>query len=57
MFPFFATGINETSGIGGKFAAGVVDAGGEPLLANISANFRKIRNDPNAIINFVTLSH
>jgi hypothetical protein len=24
-----------------KFAAGVVDTGSEPLLANISANFRK----------------
>jgi hypothetical protein len=24
-----------------KFAAGVVDTGGAPLLANISANFRK----------------
>ncbi len=26
---------------GGKFATGVVDTGGAPLLANISANFRK----------------
>jgi hypothetical protein len=33
----FATGINNTS----KFATGVVDTGGAPLLANISANFRK----------------
>jgi hypothetical protein len=24
-----------------KFAAGVVDTGGQPLAANISANFRK----------------
>jgi hypothetical protein len=24
-----------------KFAAGVIDTGGAPLLANISANFRK----------------
>ncbi len=33
-----------------KFAAGVVDTGGAPLLANISANFRKIRNGPNGIL-------
>ncbi len=57
----FATGINDTSGIGGKFAAVVVDTGGKfatdgvdtagaPWLANISTNFRKIRNDPNAVI-------
>jgi hypothetical protein len=26
----FATGINDTSGIGGKFPAGVVDTGGAP---------------------------
>ncbi len=26
---------------GGKFVTGVVDTGGAPLLANISANFRK----------------
>jgi hypothetical protein len=26
----FATGINNTSCIGGQFAAGVVDTGGEP---------------------------
>ncbi len=39
-----------TTDVVGKFAAGVVDMGGEPWLANISANFRKIRNDPNAII-------
>jgi hypothetical protein len=39
----FATGINNTSQTGGsgKFATGVVDTGGAPLLANISANFRK----------------
>jgi hypothetical protein len=30
-------GINDTSGIGGKFAAGVVDTGG----ANISENVKK----------------
>jgi hypothetical protein len=29
-------------------ATGVVDTGGDPWLANISANFRKIRNGPNA---------
>ncbi len=34
----FAAGVIDT---GGKFAAGVVDTGGAPLLANISANFRK----------------
>jgi hypothetical protein len=34
----FAAGVVET---GGKFATGVVDTGGAPLLANISANFRK----------------
>ena len=34
----FATGVVDT---GGNFAAGVVDTGGAPLLANISANFRK----------------
>jgi hypothetical protein len=43
LFPLFATGINNTSETGGKFATGVVDTGGTPLLANISANFRKIR--------------
>jgi hypothetical protein len=26
---------------GGKFAAGVIDTGGAPSLANISVNFRK----------------
>jgi hypothetical protein len=34
----FATGVIDT---GGKFAAGVGDTGGAPVLANISANFRK----------------
>jgi hypothetical protein len=42
----FAAGVADT---GGKFAAGVIDTGGKgvvdtggaPLLANISANFRK----------------
>ncbi len=32
-----------------KFAAGVVDIGGAPLLANIST-FEKIRNGPNGIL-------
>jgi hypothetical protein len=34
----FAAGVADT---GGKFATCVVDTGGAPLLANISANFRK----------------
>jgi hypothetical protein len=34
----FAPGVADT---GRKFATGVVDTGGAPLLANISANFRK----------------
>jgi hypothetical protein len=34
----FAAGVVDT---GGKFATSVVDTGGAPLLANISANFRK----------------
>ncbi len=34
----FAAGVVDTVG---KFATGVVDTGGAPLLANISANFRK----------------
>jgi hypothetical protein len=42
----FAAGVGDT---GGKFATGVVDTGGAPLLANISANFQKIRNNPNVI--------
>jgi hypothetical protein len=45
----FAAGVSDTGGkfsagvadTGGNFAAGVVDTGGAPLLANISANFRK----------------
>jgi hypothetical protein len=45
----FAAGVADASGkfaagvvdAGGKFATGVVDTGGAPLLANISANFRK----------------
>ncbi len=43
----FADGVVDT---GGKFATGVVDTGGASLLANVSANFRKIRNGPNGII-------
>jgi hypothetical protein len=49
LFPLFATGVIDTGGkfasgvvvTGGKFATGVVDTGGAPLIANISANFRK----------------
>ncbi len=38
----FATGVNNTSETGGKICRRcVVDTGGAPLLANISANFRK----------------
>jgi hypothetical protein len=48
----FATGVVHTGGnlppvsttpvkLVAKFAAGVVDTGGAPKLANISANFRK----------------
>ncbi len=36
-----ATGINNTSETGSKFANGVIDTGDAPWLANISANFRK----------------
>ncbi len=61
MSPLFAAGINDTRGIVGKFAASVVDTsgkfatvvvdtGGAPWLANISRNFEKTWNDPNAII-------
>jgi hypothetical protein len=35
---------------GGKFATGVVDAGGAPWLAKVSAIFEKIRNGPNGIL-------
>jgi hypothetical protein len=57
LFPLFATGVIASGGklppvsttlakLVAKFAAGVadtgvVDTGGAPLLANISANFRK----------------
>jgi hypothetical protein len=34
----FATGVADTDG---NFASSVIDTGGAPLLANISANFRK----------------
>jgi hypothetical protein len=30
LFPLFATGVNNTSGTGGKFAACVIDTGGAP---------------------------
>ncbi len=53
----FATGIKNTSetggkicrrvvDTGGKFSTGVVDTGGQPLAANISANFRKNSKRP-----------
>ncbi len=41
--------INDTSGNGGKFAAGVVDTGGAPWFENISANVWKNLSDPIAI--------
>jgi hypothetical protein len=42
VFPLFVTGINDTSGIQvAKLTASVVDTGGAPRLANISANFQK----------------
>jgi hypothetical protein len=44
----FATGGKFATGVdtGGKIAAGVVDTGGQPLAANISANFRKNSKRP-----------
>jgi hypothetical protein len=39
----FATGVIDT---GGKFATGVVDTPGQPLAANISANFLKNSKRP-----------
>jgi hypothetical protein len=39
----FAAGVVDT---GDKFATGVVDTGGQPLAANISANFRKNSKRP-----------
>jgi hypothetical protein len=45
------TGINDTSGIGGKFATGVVDTTVVRLDMKISPQIcEKIRNYPNAII-------
>jgi hypothetical protein len=38
----FAAGVVDT---GGKFATVFVDTGGARSFANISTNFRKIRND------------
>jgi hypothetical protein len=37
----FAAGVADTGDTGGKFATCVVDTGGAPLLANISANLKK----------------
>jgi hypothetical protein len=42
LFPIFSTGVVDT---GDKFVAGVIDNRGAPSLANISANFQKMRND------------
>ncbi len=53
----FATGLNNTTETGGKicrrcrwycgkFATGVIDTDGQPLAANISANFRKNSKRP-----------
>ncbi len=50
MFPLFATGINDTSGIGGKFAAGVVDTVVHLDLQISPRIFEKNRNDPNTTI-------
>jgi hypothetical protein len=58
LFQLFATGVNNT---GGKFAAGVVDSGGNLLPVSLTPLvhldlrispriFEKIRNDPNVII-------
>jgi hypothetical protein len=61
LFARFTTGVTDT---GSKFSAGILDTGGNfatgindtsgtggaPWLANISANFGKIWNDPNVII-------
>ncbi len=47
----FATDVNDTGvDTGGKFSSGVVDTGGAPWLANLSANFRKKLNGPNGIL-------
>ncbi len=53
----FASDVVETSGTGdkilvdtrGKCATSVIGTSGAPWLANISANFWKIQNDPNII--------
>ncbi len=62
MFPLFATGvidkfaagINDTSGIGGNFATGVIDTRGRwccTLTCKYLCEFsQKIWNDPNATI-------
>jgi hypothetical protein len=39
----FTTGVVDTRG---NFGASVVDTGGQPLAANISANFRKNSKRP-----------
>ena len=46
MFPLFAAGISDTSGIGGKFAAGVIAS----WLENIRVNFWKNSQLPYCII-------
>jgi hypothetical protein len=52
MFPFTATGFNDTSGTIDKFSAVVVvDTSGALWIANISTNFEKFWNDPNANAN------
>ena len=42
----FATGVVDTGGNFATGVAGVVDTGGQPLAANISANFRKNSKRP-----------
>ncbi len=58
MFPLFAANINGTSGIGGKFATGVIDTGGK-FANNVTVHldllkslrlFEQIWNNPDAII-------
>ncbi len=46
-FPLVSTTLAK---LVAKFITGVVDTGGAPWLANISANFRKIRNGPDGIL-------
>jgi hypothetical protein len=43
------TSSNFATGVVGKFAPGNFETSGAPWLANISANFRKIWNDPSVI--------